>query len=169
MRICITGTPGTGKTSVARLIPMEQIELNDFARKNDCISGYDTKRNVDIVDIDCLKKKIKKRNNILLVGHYSHFLECDIVIVLRTNPEILESRLRKRGYDENKIMENVEAEALGLITQEAMDLYKDVYEIDTTNIKEEDVANIILKIIKGDGEEYRAGKIDYLEWILRWY
>ncbi|MGC8599043.1 MAG: adenylate kinase family protein [Thermoplasmata archaeon] len=169
MRICITGTPGTGKSTISKLIPGKSIDLNEFARENGCLKGYDRKRRVRVVDIQCLKEKLRDLNDAILVGHYSHLLDCHIVIVFRTNPSILEKRLRERNYTQEKIRENMEAEALGIITQEALELCRNVYEIDTTSSDEGEILNIIEKIIEGKGEEYRAGNIDYTEEILKWY
>jgi len=64
-------------------------------------------------------------------GHLSHRVDLDYCIVLRTRPEVLEKRLKKRGYSEEKIRENVEAEAMDVILSEAYQRTK-VYEIDTT-------------------------------------
>ena len=169
MRICISGTPGTGKSVVAKMISENYIELNIFSKINGFIKGIDKKRNVGIVDIDCLKSKLKDIDDAILVGHYSHLLSCDIVIVLRTNPQVLEKRLRERNYSQEKLRENLEAEALGIITEEALSVCKNVYEIDTSDITIEETAKIINKIIEGKGEEYRAGKINFMEEILKWY
>ncbi len=169
MRICITGVPGTGKSSVAKLLDLNFIELNEFSEKNGCTKGRDNKRKVKVVDVECLKEKLQSFKDAIFVGHYSHLLPCDIVIVLRTNPEILRKRLKGRNYDEEKIRENMEAEALGIITQEATEKCNNVYEIDTTFLDERETASIIKKIIDGKGEEYRAGKIDFMEEIIKWY
>lgn len=169
MRICITGTPGTGKSTVARIVFEDFVDLNEFARKIGCIDGKDRKRDVEIVDVECLKTAFQGKDEIILVSHYSHFMDCDIIIVLRTRPDVLEKRLRDRNYGSDKIRENLEAEALSLITQEAIDMCENVYEVDTTSITPEEAANAIRYIIDGRGENYRAGKIDYTEEIMKWY
>lgn len=168
MIVCITGTPGTGKTHLSSLLGKNVIHLNDFSRENGCTKGYDKKRKSRIVDIDCLKNKLRGINDVIIEGHYSHFLNCDIVIVLRTSPKILRKRLEERNYSKEKIRENLEAEAIGLITSEALEKCKNVYEIDTSVIDEK-ILEKIEKILKGEGEEFRAGKINYMEEILEWY
>lgn len=169
MRICISGTPGTGKTTVSSMLGMDVINLNDFSKKNKCTKGYDKKRKSRIVDIDCIKRSLNDINNIIIEGHFAHLLDCDFVIILRTSPKILKKRLEDKNFDKEKIMENMEAEALGIIIEEAIVKNKNVYEIDTTFSSPEDVVKKIRIILNGNGEEYRAGKIDYSEEILEWY
>ena len=40
---------------------------------------------------------------------------------------------------------------------------KKVYEIDTTDKNVEESVNAILKILKGENEDFKVGKIDWLE------
>ncbi|MGC8686876.1 MAG: adenylate kinase family protein [Thermoplasmata archaeon] len=169
MIICISGTPGTGKTYLSSRFNSNVINLNDFSKRNGCTKGYDRKRKSEIVNVECLKKKLKNVDNIILEGHYAHLLKCNIVIILRTSPKILKKRLIERGYDLQKIQENLEAEALGIITQEALKMNENVYEIDTTSLDIDVIMNEIRKILNGEGGDYKAGKIDYMEEILEWF
>jgi len=46
-------------------------------------------------------------------GHLSYYFEeADLVIVLRAHPTILRKRLQDKGFNDAKIQENIEAEAL---------------------------------------------------------
>jgi adenylate kinase len=85
------------------------------------------------------------------------------VIVLRCNPLTLKKRLRNRGWSEEKVLENVEAEVVDTILMEALRC-KEVYEIDTTNMKSEEVANAIERILKRKGESFsfKPGRIDWI-------
>lgn len=47
----------------------------------------------------------------------------DLVVVLRCNNTILFDRLKERGYNENKIKENVECEIFGALAEEARESY----------------------------------------------
>lgn len=169
MKIAITGVPGTGKTEVSKLLSKELdyelIKINELAEKLNAYSGYDQERKCKILDMKKLKDEIEKlEKNIIIEGHTAHFFRVDLVIVLRCNPEVLKKRLRKR-YPSNpsKIQENLEAEILGVITSEAIMENENVYEVETTNRKPEEVVEDILKIIKGGKEEFKVGKIDWLK------
>jgi adenylate kinase len=166
--ISISGTPCTGKTRISKLLSKKLgyklIQINELAEKLDAFVGYDKEMGSKILDIDRLKKEIKKlKGNIILEGHTSHLFPVDLVIVLRCNPEILKKRLEKK-FPSNplKVQENLEAEILGVITSEAVMENKKVYEIDTSEGLKESVDNI-LKILDGKTEEFRVGKIDWLE------
>ena len=111
------------------------------------------------------EKKIgKKEKNLLIESLYAHFFDADIVAVLRCKPKVLEKRLRKNYTWPTKIVENKEAEIIGLITQEAIDKHgkKKVFEFDTTTSPPEKTARQIVQVIRGSGRKYRAGRIDWL-------
>ena len=174
MIIALTGTPGTGKTMVARILSekYEVVYLKDFEMAK---REYDEERDSYIVDMDYLKREVEKirkeRGKIIVEGHYSHEFPADIVIVLRCHPNELRKRLEKRNYRERKIKENVEAEAMSLITSEAINIHgrEKIYEVDTTGKNPQEVAREIVEIIEGiDREKYRP-RINYSEVILGWY
>ena len=77
-----------------------------------------------------------------------------------------------KNYSEEKIRENMEAEAISLITSECLETHTGrTYEVDTTEKTPEEVAEIVMKIIedKEFRKNYVAGKIDYTEVVLNWY
>lgn len=182
--VAISGVGGTGKTSVAEALvkalnkkikPRKQkyklIVLNKLAERIKAYSGYDKARKSKIVKISKLKKEMKKlakqHGNIILEGHFAHEFPTDIVVILRCEPRVLEQRLRKKYKWPTKITENVEAEMISLITEEALPLHKPgiVFEIDTTKKPAKQTARIIEKIINREGDEcakYIVGKIDWL-------
>jgi len=174
MRIAISGVPGTGKTEISKLLSKKLnyklVSINEFAEELDAFIGYDKEMESRILDMDKLKKEIKKlKGNIILEGHTSHLFTADVVIILRCNPEILKKRLEKR-FPSNplKVQENLEAEILGVITSEAIMNNKKVYEIDTSEKSVEQSVNDILRILKGKTEEFKIGKIDWLEKYYDW-
>ena len=88
------------------------------------------------------------------------------VLVLRLNPHILQNRLKSRSYSENKIHENLEAEALGVCAVEAYENHwKNANEIDTTNLEVKNVVAII-KDILFNRNEFPMGNVDFMQWIL---
>ena len=118
MLIAITGTPATGKTTIAKelakALNWKQISLNDLAREKNFYLGYDEKRKAKIVDIESIKKEIKKimkkQKNLIIESHYAHEIPADLVIVLRTDLKELEKRMLKKGWWREKIQENLQAE-----------------------------------------------------------
>lgn len=174
MKIAISGVPATGKTEVSKLLSKKLnyilISINEFAEELNAFTGYDKKMESRILDMIKLKKEIKKlKGNIILEGHTSHLFPVDMIIVLRCNPENLKNRLKKK-FSSNllKIQENLEAEILGVISSEAVMNSRKVYEIDTTDKSVKESVNVILKILKGEIEEFKVGKIDWLEEFSNW-
>jgi adenylate kinase len=88
------------------------------------------------------------------------------VVVLRCRPDVLADRLRERGADEAKAIENAESEALDVILSEAVDRHglDHVYEIDTTDRTPADVAADIEAVIAGDREP-SAGDVDFTDYL----
>jgi adenylate kinase len=169
MRIAISGTPCTGKTEISKLLSKKLnyrlISINEFAEELDAFVGYDRKMESRILDLDKLKKEIKKiKGDFILEGHTSHLFPMDMAVVLRCNPEILKKRLEKR-YPNNKlkVQENLEVEILGVITSEAVMNNKKVYEIDTSKKNVERSVKDILTILKGKTENFKVGRINWLE------
>lgn len=170
MIVAITGVAATGKTKTARALAKRMkwklIRLDVIAKKKKLYLGYDEKRKSWIVDLKKLKKEIRKserkNKNIIIESLYAHFLPADIIIVLRTNPKVLQKRLAKKYTWPTKIKENYEAEMLGLITVEALEKSKRVYEIDTTKATPIKTANIIEKLISDKTKNYKVGKIQWL-------
>jgi len=181
--IIISGTPGSGKTSVARelnkLINSKVISLNKLAMSDKFLFKYDEKRSTYIVDLEIflpyvLKviKRIKKVNPSYLIieSHFSDIIPedyIDFVFVLRCDPDELLKRLEKKNYNSKKIIENIQAEILGncvnYFIQKQMKI--PLLEINTTNLRIVSVAKIIIDIVVNnkDGKSYSIGKIDWLE------
>jgi len=181
--IIISGTPGTGKTSVSRKLSQKinakVLSLNEIAIKKNFVLEYDAKRDTHITDFDKLIPDVIKlvdqyRNNkfpfLIIESHFSDMLPeaiMDHIFVLRCDPDELYLRLKKRGYSEEKIKENIQAEILGNCTnffiQKEVNI--PILEIDTTHLNVQSVANIIIDIVvhHRDSKKYVVGKIDWLQ------
>jgi len=96
-------------------------------------------------------------------------LNPDVAIVLRCSPKVLESRLKRKGWPEKKVRENVEAEAVDVILIEALENVPDVCEIDTTEMTDGQVARAIERIVKGERQKYRVGNVDWSQEVLSWF
>jgi adenylate kinase len=169
MILIITGTPGTGKSTVAKLFSerhgFKLIEVNMFAPA--AAAGYDAERESVEVDVEKLFEKIKPLalGDVVIEGHLAHLLPFSnaTVVVLRCSPEVLRERLKKKGFAERKIQENLEAEALDVCLIESLEVHRNVYEVDTSELKHGDVVACIERILAGKGEEFKPGKIDWSE------
>jgi adenylate kinase len=164
MKVALTGTPGTGKSTIADLVDagFTVVHVNDLI-KDGYNEGIDEERNCLIADLPKLNKYVKSlKGDVILEGHTSHLLPVDTVIVLRASPGALRERLMGRGWSDAKVRENIEAEALDIILVEAMDAHKKVYEIDTTNMSPMRVRDAVLEIIHGT-DKYVPGSVDFSE------
>lgn len=168
MKIALTGTPGVGKTSIADELERRGYKILRVESIADRFTiGYDDKRKCKIVDEDALDEYIRKLkvDGILIIeGHLSHLLNVDAVIILRCHPEELKRRLKMKGWEEKKIKENVEAEALDIILQRALEKHEKIWEIDTTNKSIDEIVNEIERILKGE-IPCNYGKIDWSNWL----
>jgi len=171
MRIAVTGTPGVGKTSTCfRVKGVRVVHVNELVDELGLASGYDRKRKTKEVDVAKLSRAVAGLGgDILLEGHLSHLLKPDLAIVLRCSPKVLERRLRKKGWPESKVRENVEAEAVDVVLIEALENVPEVCEVDTTEMKPAEVAKAIERIIAGEREKYRVGNVDWSEEVLSWF
>src|SRR5512136_122568 len=101
MRIALTGTPGTGKTTVASLLPYDVIDINTLVREGFSL-GLDLERGCLEANMNGLKERLKEldaESIIILDGHFSHHFATR-AIVLRLHPNELKKRLEMRKYDE---------------------------------------------------------------------
>ena len=163
MLITISGTPGTGKTGVAKIfakkIGGKLITTDYLARKYKIKATLDKNRKTKIIDAKKLSAAAKKESKnamkaAIFEGHLSHFAPADVSIVLRASPAELERRLKKNGWSKKKINENIEAEAMGIISGEA----KNSLEIDTTGKKPEQTAGLMIKILNSRALKKRYSK-----------
>lgn len=130
----ISGTPGTGKSAIA-----EELEKRGYRvvhateSSREFIIEADNQRDTVIIDEEAWIASFTPVEG-FVEGHLAHLLPCDLVIILRCRPDILKSRLEKRGYPWEKIRENVEAEALDVILVEALEIHPPghILEIETT-------------------------------------
>jgi adenylate kinase len=165
MRVALTGTPGTGKTTVSKLLPYRIVDINALVKEG-LNFGTDPERGCLEADMEGLEKKLDQMGLdsdeiVALEGHMSHYF-ADDAIVLRLSPLELKVRLKARDYSEKKIMENIEAEALDVILIEALENCSRVHEIDTTGRSPQEVADLVVKIILRE-IDMLPGDIDWLD------
>ncbi len=123
-RTAITGTPCTGKTTLAELLRSQGhtvVDLKQWASEQHAVVGHDDADNADIIDMEALATAAERLpTSCFIEGHLAHLLPLEAIWVIRCDPATLRPRLQKRGYAETKVLENLEAEALDIILQEAL-------------------------------------------------
>jgi adenylate kinase len=135
MRVALTGTPGVGKTTLSALAAADGwsvVDVKAWAKAEGCVVGFDEADQAAVIDVKKLSRRMPKGERLLFEGHLSHLLPVDLAWVVRCDPDVLRPRLAARGYPAAKVLENLEAEALDLILQEALDGVRRVVQRDGT-------------------------------------
>lgn len=158
----LTGTPGTGKSAVARrLVALHPLELADLARIWGLARG---RGRSTVVDLGRFRRRWRRTGTPptpLLVGHLAHLVDVDTTIVLRCHPKELLRRLgrARRGTPRDRL-ENAVAEAIDLVKAEALAASRSVVEVDTTDRSVDDVAREVRAILAG--RRPRRRPVDWL-------
>ncbi len=157
--IIVGGTPGTGKTTLAKRLAKKlnfhYLDVNKIIEKYNISEGYDKKRDTKIIDTKklnlALTKEIRNfkqsKEGIIIDSHLSHYLPkkyVDLCIVTKCNLKEMENRLKKKKYSKSKIRENLDAEIFDVCLNEAKENRHKVIVIDTT--KGLNIENISRKI-----------------------
>lgn len=172
----ITGVPGVGKTTVGRMLSELlggiHVDLSGLAIEKSLIAGYDEARGTSIADVDGMRAELAEmlgsgEGSLIIDGHYApEVVPSEVVsfaFVLRRAPWILKEELRARGFPEEKVRENVEAELLDICLFDAIGALGPgrVCEVDTTGRTPREVVDEVASIING-GEPCRHGLVDWL-------
>jgi adenylate kinase len=169
VRVVVTGTPGTGKTTALEALETERdadvVHLNDAIREHELWTERDADRDTLVTDLDGVREWLGDWSGIV-ESHLAHHLDADKVVVLRCRPDLLEERLVERGESAEKAKENAESEALDVILSEAFEFHgaDKVYEIDTTERAPEAVASEIAAVLDGEREP-SAGTVDFVDYL----
>lgn len=173
--IGISGTPGTGKTSVAKELSASlQIDFLDLSRyviENKMYIYYDNTRGSYVVDEwrvrDSVRSIYEEKGALVISSHYIEILPKEIfelVVVLRRDPYELIHVLEQRGWPKHKIAENIEAELLAVCTLNAIEELGEemVVEIDVSSKPLHIIVDEIIDIIYGLKPVYQGFRIDWL-------
>lgn len=152
--VCVTGTPGTGKTTLSKRLAKKlnfyYVDVNKVIFKHKLSEGYDRKRKTRIVDVKRLNRalikniksiknkniinKIKKYKGIVIDSHLSHYMPrkyVDLCIVTKCNIKELNKRLKDKRFGKSKIEENLQSEIFGICHSEAKQMKHKIMVIDT--------------------------------------
>lgn len=157
--LIITGTPGTGKSTLARWLS-KKLHFSHFDLPQhylDVADTYNYKK--DCYDIDQEKfeklvlEKLQKEKDLLVDTHIAHYLPkslVDLCLVLTCKDlKELHKRLKVRKYSERKIKENLEAEIFQICLQEAQKNGHKIMVFDSSkNLNKEKILLQIKKALK---------------------
>ncbi len=170
MRIVITGTPGTGKSAVARLLSSKMglplVDIKRIARDARLVSAK--RKEVDIPRLARSLSFLRRRKSFIAEGHLAceTKLPADFIVVLRCDPRILKGRLSMRGYGPEKLEENLMAEMLDYCAQRAHAVYRrNALELDTSTRSAEESAREIEEAVRH--KRKRIDSVDYSDALIR--
>ena len=154
--VLVSGTPGTGKTTLSKTIAerlgLNHIELGALIKSKELHSGRDEEFDSFIVDED---KVCDELEDIMSSGgNVVDFHSCDffpqrwfdLVLILRTDNEVLFPRLESRGYSQKKIEENIEAEIMQVLLDEAKESYHEEIVVELPSNTADDMLSNIDRI-----------------------
>ncbi len=150
--IIITGTPGTGKTTLAKALSKQLgfkvIDVKKIITKHHLSCYYDKLMKCKVVDVKKLnkvlisiikheKKECKKSSTkgLIIDSHLSHYLPkkyVDLCIVTKCKLSTLKKRLQKRNYPVKKVRENLDCEIFDVCLIEANEGRHNCLTVDTT-------------------------------------
>jgi broad-specificity NMP kinase len=174
--IIITGTPGVGKTTTCNQLialssqttpplNLKYLSINDLVKDRSAHSGYDEELQTWIVDDDKLMDEVEKEiedgagNGGWIIDWHSTegfaLRWVDLVVVLRCEEtSVLYDRLSSRGYKDEKVQENMDAEIFGVVAEEAREGWTDDGQV------------VELKSVEAEDIEENAERV--LQWVKNW-
>jgi adenylate kinase len=163
MKILITGTPGVGKTTLAReaseRFGIKHIDVSEYIKRERMYTEYDERYKTYIFN----EKKVQKALSGHLSGMSSFIVDThcvdvvrgvsfDFIFILTLSTEALFRRLKARGYGDLKVRENIECEIFGVVREDVEDVFPGKY----YTVGEEDGA-ITTEQALGLVEQHAAG------------
>ncbi len=142
--IIVSGTPGTGKTKIAKKLSeklkYKYVDVKKLTKENNLSDGYDTEKKCEIIDVKKLSRFLvnfikKSKQNLIIDSHLAHNLPrkyVDVCIITRCELKELEKRLKKRGYSREKTRENLDSEIFEICINESSEKGHSVIILDTT-------------------------------------
>tara|TARA_Y100000310_G_scaffold194098_1_gene194101 strand:- start:2378 stop:2896 length:519 start_codon:yes stop_codon:yes gene_type:complete len=145
--ICLTGTPGTGKSTWAKVLEKKlrlyRLDLQEYYKIVSVTYNYskqcydvDLKKFVRLVKEKILWSKKEKYLGLVIDTHISHKLPPKLidlcVVLICSDLKKLEKRLIKRKYSQKKIRENLDTEIFQVCLTEAQEQGHKIVSFDTS-------------------------------------
>ncbi|MBW2992572.1 AAA family ATPase [Candidatus Woesearchaeota archaeon] len=143
--IIVSGTPGTGKSFVARRLAhklgFRYVDVKKVISRYKLRERYDKKRKSWVVDEKRLARVLEgiikdSKEDLIIDSHLSHFINpklVDLCIITKCDLKKLEKRLKKKRYNKDKIRENLECEIFDICLNEAHERGHTIFVINTTH------------------------------------
>ena len=176
--ILITGVPGTGKSSVAKLLSgklgIPLLDINKLVSALGLYSSVDEQDGAKVVRLKALESELSaaikaEKRGIIAEGHLGCEMRLPVskVFVLRCEPGELRRRLAPRGYLPEKVASNALSEALDYCTVLSEKNFgkRKVWEIDTTKKTAAQAASEIEKVLSG--KTRKKAKISWPDALMR--
>ena len=161
----ITGTPGTGKSSLAERVAaaagMTQYDVSKIAKAENLCESYDEAMDTHVIDEDKVLDHMEERLGTDEGGVVVDYHSCDLfperwfdlVVVLTCDNAVLYDRLEARGYKASKITKNVECE-----------IFRGGRGGGARELRGGNRAGVSLQRHRGDGDDEKH----VVEWIAAW-
>jgi len=174
--ILVTGTPGTGKTTISHLLAKglqaTYVNPTTLLTRKRIDYRYDKSERTRIVSPNRVQGAVvalaRQTGRGLVIDTHVVFrmvsqLRLERAIVLRCSPTVLEERLKRKHWSKQKISENVLAEILDICLYEAVREYgwHKISEIDTTDKRPNRTAELGIQSLQKRGTQTRP-KVDWL-------
>ena len=131
---------------IAEACQLTHLEVGKIVKEKECYEGRDEEFDALVLDDDKLIDEMEPM--MTNGGVVVDFHTCDVfperwfdlVLVLRSTTENLFDRLGERGYSEKKRQENVEAEIMQVVLEEAKESYAEeiVHEVRSDSVEDMD-------------------------------
>eukprot|EP00320_Phaeocystis_rex_P014788 CAMPEP_0119073440 /NCGR_PEP_ID=MMETSP1178-20130426/65443_1 /TAXON_ID=33656 /ORGANISM="unid sp, Strain CCMP2000" /LENGTH=179 /DNA_ID=CAMNT_0007055519 /DNA_START=18 /DNA_END=557 /DNA_ORIENTATION=- len=157
--ILITGTPGTGKSTMAQTLAaqaptMRHVELGALVKDRQMHQGWDEEYETYILDEERILDELEEMQEpggLIVDFHGAELFPerwFDLVLVLRTENSVLYPRLQSRCYSEKKLSENMEAEIMQVVLDEARESYKEEIVIELRSDTVEDIESNVQRVLQ---------------------
>jgi len=177
--IVLTGTPGVGKTVLAKLMARRTgfrfLSLGDLVKREGLHKGFDRRARSYVINEPAVRKRLEdyfedhRAKGVVFETHsvdsFLHRTRGMVVVVLRLDPVALAKRLRARNWPRVKIWENVEAEMIDVSLYDSLKFLGKtrVFEIDTTGKRPELLVREILRALSRNREWSLKSSPNWLE------